>query len=150
MAAGFGPSPLPIMEQALLAALHARLSTEAGELTGLASYRDQPAVFTDTRVPSDAKLPYVHVRPQIAAEPFKTLRRDGARATVDVAVYAEDGDSPLLRTLAYTVRDLLDTPHLNVAGWDVALVRVTGPVGADDEQGYAGRVVTLTAWLKKL
>lgn len=117
----------------------------------LATFEGGPAVFAGTYVPDDAGLPYVAIRPPMAADTADTKDRQGQALSVDVAVYDENaGSDARVADLAELVRGLLHKRPLTMSGWSALIADARPPIYAPTDNLVLGRIVqtrwTLRSW----
>ena len=136
--------------QAFTAALYDRLATDPDVIAWAAGYAGGPAVFSGDEVPANAHLPYVHIRPAASDTDASTLRRPGREILQDITLHAVSGGtaSAISRTAEH-VRDLFHYQPITVEGWEPVFVTASGPIGAPDEPGFLGRIVSIRAMLQK-
>lgn len=115
-----------------------------GTLTALlATYRDEPAVFTTDPAPGDAALPFIVSAGQWSDSPNDTKTTRGRDVFRDVRCYADrDGSVDVVEAIAERVRTLFHRYSLFIEGFGVVVARCTGPVSADEQDVY-GRIVTV-------
>lgn len=128
---------------AVTQAIYDRLAGDA-TLEGLiATYNDQPAIFTVDPAPGDAELPYIVTAGEFAAAAFDTKNSEGRQLWRDVRCYAAaDGSAVTVETIAERVRELLHRDPLAVAGFGAFVAECSGPIVADEQDAY-GRIVTV-------
>jgi hypothetical protein len=126
----------------LTTAVYQRLTSDQHIAAGVTSYQGSPAVFTDDRVPADAKFPYIVSSGNVAEEPWDTKTSTGRRPTRDIGVYVDHRQTSTVEALAWRVRVLFHRHRLEVDGWRTVIARVSGPIrlSADD---YDARVLTV-------
>ena len=116
-----------------------------GELTyQLATYEDDPAIFTTDPAPGNAELPYIVTAGEVSSRPFDTKQTRGRELMRDVRCYtAASGSAEVVETIAERVRALFHRQALTIEGFGWLWGNCTGPIVADEENAY-GRIVTLT------
>ena len=128
---------------AVTKAIYDRLAGDATLGGLLATYNDQPAIFTVDPAPGDAELPYIVTAGEFAAAAFDTKTTEGRQVWRDVRCYAKaDGSAVTVEAIAERVRELLHRDPLTVEGFGVFVAECSGPVVADEQEAY-GRVVTV-------
>lgn len=123
--------------------IYDRLSTDTTLVGLLASYEDEPAIFTTDPAPGDASKPFIVTAGEVTQSPFDTKNSLGRRAYRDVRCYADaDGSALAIEAIAERVRTLLHRYRLDVDGFGVLMAECGGPVTADEEDAY-GRILTV-------
>lgn len=115
-----------------------------GALAGmLADYRGGPAVFTVDPAPADAVLPYIVTAGDVATVPADTKTSRGRRVTRDVRCYtAAEGSAVLVERIAERARSLLHRARIDVDGFSVVVVDVSGPFNGPAEPDAYARILT--------
>lgn len=118
--------------------------TGVGGLTSmLATYEEEPAIFTVDPVPKNADLPYIVSAGDVAASPWDTKDKQGREVWRDVRCYASANDSAMaIEAIAERVRWLFHRRPLVVAGQECIVAECSGPVSADESDAY-GRIITV-------
>jgi hypothetical protein len=124
-------------------AIYDRLAGDETLAGMLATYNDDPAIFTVDPAPGDASLPYIVTAGEFASAALDTKTTRGRQAWRDVRCYAEaDGSAVTVEAIAERARELLHRDPLEVEGFGAFVAECSGPVAAD-EQGAYGRIVTV-------
>lgn len=126
----------------LTVAVWQRLTFDPQIAEWISTYHGAPAVFTDDRVPQDARRPYIVSAGAVAEEPWDTKTATGRRATRDVAVYVDHRHTAIVEAVAWRCRELLHRHRLDIAGWRTVIARASGPVRLSSDD-YDARVLTL-------
>jgi hypothetical protein len=127
----------------LTAAIYQKLASDVTLTDMLATFGDEPAVFTTDPVPGSAELPYVVSTGEVSQSPFDTKQTRGRSLIRDVRCYAAaDGSAVLIEAIAERVRALLHRQALTINGYSWMLSDVTGPIVADDDEVY-GRIISV-------
>ncbi len=128
----------------LTQSIYDRLAGDTTLTDLLATYQDEPAIFTTDPAPGDASRPYIVTAGEVTQSPFDTKNSRGRRAYRDVRCYT-DADGAALDTIeviAERVRTLLHRYRLDIEGFGVLAAECGGPVAADEEGAY-GRILTV-------
>lgn len=128
----------------LSATLYDVMASDGALVALLASYKGLPGVFTIDPVPGDAALPYVVTAGEVSQLPWDTKQCRGREIIRDIRMYAEaDGNNIPIEAIAERVRALFHRRALTIQGYTWLISSANGPIAADEE-GYYGRVVSLT------
>lgn len=128
----------------LTATLYDVMASDGALVALLASYKGLPGVFAIDPVPGDAALPYVVTAGEVSQLPWDTKQCRGREIIRDIRAYAEaDGNNIPIEAIAERVRALFHRRALTIQGYTWLISSVNGPIAAD-EDGYYGRVVSLT------
>ena len=142
---------LPALRDAVIAAPNVTVE--------LATWRNEPAVFTRRPVPEDASDPMVIINPPSAVAFADGLSADRPVVRHDIVVYGakaapgSPGDQTrVVERIAFAIRDHLHRNRFSVQadGFHVVDVRAGGPIAApvDDDQ-TVGRVVSVSVSLNR-
>ena len=129
----------------LTAAFYQRLAGDSTLAADLAEYPDGsgvPAVFTDDRVPDDARPPYISTAGVLSDEAWDTKDVPGRFINRDVYLFFPHRQTDRIERATERVRTLFHRHRLHVDGWQTVVARTSvRPVGADD---YDARIVTVS------
>jgi len=114
-------------------------------LTGmLATYGDEPAIFTTDPVPGDAGRPLIVTAGEATQVPFDTKQTRGRDLVRDIRCYADaDGSAVEIEAIAERVRTLLHRQALTISGFSWMVSDCAGPIVADEVDVY-GRILSLS------
>ena len=108
---------------------------------------DEPAIFTDDRIPEDCARPAVEIL-EMGGDEWGTRTRSGTDSVVSVRVMGNRVISQLvLREAAMAVREALNRkdihPYTSGRGYDGIAVFADAPSAITDENGFPGYLIAL-------
>lgn len=119
----------------------------------LAAYKEEPAVFTQRPVPSDATYPVCVISPAVNVGDADALSRQRPVVTHQIAFYGNKGaagtsqnHTRAIDRAAFAARQHFHRNRFSVqlSGYYVIDVQVQGPVPAPvDDENKVGRVITV-------
>lgn len=138
----------------IAAALRTALINEATIAGLLSDYQNDPAVFTRTPVPTDAKKPFIVVSPDVTITDFDGLISRRPEVVRDILIYGDQPDDfRTVEQIGYSVRELFHRKKDSIilTGFNVVDVTAVGPRAAPtSNEETVGRLVTLTILLREI
>jgi len=135
----------------LTAALYEHLATDVDLVALLATYQDEPAIFTSDPAPEDADFPFIVTAGQISDIGADTKTTRGRDLQRDIRCYDQVTGSPkVIEEIAELVRDLMHDRSFVMDKNLVVQSEVSfGPVAFDETDAY-GRIVTVRLLIEEV
>ena len=128
----------------VLGALHAAIVADAPTVALLATYEDEPAVFSGEAVPGDAEPPFVIYNGSLGETPNDTKTCEARDIVVQVETFAEKtGSAVEVELLARTLLEALHRKVFPITGGTMLVSDVSGPAVLESGAELVARVLTV-------